>query len=98
VQTQESLNFPGRSIGQGDEKNHDNAHDEAPLCEKIKEHIRDFHVFESDIAQDLDKRDYIVSNEKIESTGYKPDHSLQMGIQELIRGYEIIRQNQYSNI
>jgi hypothetical protein len=37
VQTQESLNFPGRSIGQGDEKNHYNAHDEAPLCEKIKE-------------------------------------------------------------
>lgn len=68
------------------------------LCHEIQKFIPDFVYLESEIGEDPDKRNYIVSNEKIESTGFKPDHSLQMGIQELIKGYEIIRQNQYSNI
>ncbi len=34
------------------------------LCLKIKEHLNDFNIFESEIAKDPDKRDYIVSNDK----------------------------------
>ena len=48
--------------------------------------------------EDLDKRDYIVSNEKFESTGFYPDYSLQQGISELIKGYQIIKKNQYGNV
>ena len=68
------------------------------LCAKIKEHIPDFVYLESPIGEDPDKRDYIVSNEKIEKTGFNPMYSLDMGIRELIKGYRIITNSKYSNV
>ena len=68
------------------------------LCAKIKEQIPDFVYLEAPIGEDPDKRDYIVSNEKIERTGFKPVHSLEMGIKELIKGYRIITNSKYSNV
>ncbi len=68
------------------------------LCGEIKKQIPDFYFTEAKIGEDPDKRDYIVSNEKIESTGFTPDYSLQQGIKELIKGYQVIRRNQFSNI
>ena len=68
------------------------------LCTEIKKQIPDFYFIESEIGEDPDKRNYIVSNEKIEATGYKPDCSLQRGITELIKGYQVIKKNKYSNI
>ncbi len=68
------------------------------LCEKIKKQVPDFYFIEAKIGEDPDKRDYIVSNAKIEATGFKPDVSLQKGIAELIRGYQVIRRNQFSNV
>jgi len=67
------------------------------LCEEIKKQVPDFYFAEAKIGQDPDKRDYIVSNKKIESTGFKPDYSLQKGIKELIKGYQIIRMSNLSN-
>jgi len=67
------------------------------LCEEIKKQVPDFYFVEADVGEDPDKRDYIVSNEKIESTGFKPDYSLQQGVSELLKGYEIIRRNNFSN-
>lgn len=68
------------------------------LCAKIKEQVPDFVILEAPIGEDPDKRDYIVSNEKIERTGFKPTHSLEMGIKELIKGYKIITNSKYSNV
>lgn len=68
------------------------------LCAKIKEHLPEFVYLESDVGKDPDKRDYIVSNEKIEKTGFKPQHSLSMGIKELIKGYTIITNSKFSNV
>ncbi len=68
------------------------------LCAKIKEHLPDFVYLDAPIGEDPDKRDYIVSNERIESTGFKPAHSLDMGIRELIKGYRMIRNSVYSNV
>lgn len=68
------------------------------LCAKIKEHIPDFVYFEAKVGQDPDKRDYIVSNEKIEKTGFKPKYSLDDGIRELIKGYRIITNSIYGNV
>jgi len=67
------------------------------LCMKIKEHIPDFHIFESEIAKDPDKRNYIVSNEKIEATGWEPKFSIDDGIKELIKLYKYLNLNAYAN-
>ncbi len=68
------------------------------LCEEIKKQIPDFYFVEAKIGEDLDKRNYIVSNEKLEKTGFRPQISLEAGISELIKGYNIIKRNQFSNI
>ena len=68
------------------------------LCEHIKHRVPDFTVIISDVGKDPDKRNYIVSNERIEATGYKPLYSLGNGIDELVKGYQIIRRNQFSNV
>ncbi len=69
------------------------------LCEKIKEHLPDFYIFISEHGKDPDKRNYIVSNEKIEKKGFKPEFSLDMGIDELIKGYTIIgSNNRFGNV
>lgn len=68
------------------------------LCEKIAEHVPGFQYMEAPIGEDPDKRDYIVSNDKIEGTGYMPAHSLDLGIPELMKGYQMIRNNLYGNV
>lgn len=68
------------------------------LCAKIKEQVVDFIYLESPVGEDPDKRDYIVSNEKIEKTGFKPAYSLEMGIKELIKGYRMLYNNNYGNV
>jgi nucleoside-diphosphate-sugar epimerase len=68
------------------------------LCKEIQKQVKDFYFVEATIGEDPDKRDYIVSNEKIEKIGFKPDVSLTMGITELIKAYQIIKRNQYANI
>lgn len=68
------------------------------LCQEIKKQLPEFTIMESEIGKDPDQRNYIVSNEKIEKTGYQPAVSLQRGIAELIKAYQIARRNQYSNV
>ena len=67
------------------------------LCQKIQKHIPEFVFSESHIGEDPDKRNYIVSNRRIEGTGWKPAYSLDTGIVELIKAYGIVRQRQYGN-
>ncbi len=68
------------------------------LCEAIQKHIPEFTFVEAPIGKDPDQRNYIVSNEKIEKTGYKPIHSLDMGISELIKGYSMLKNSLYGNV
>jgi nucleoside-diphosphate-sugar epimerase len=60
------------------------------LLEKIQSHVKDFAVSYNDYYEDPDKRDYIVSNAKIEATGWMPEWNLDMGITELIMAYQMI--------
>ncbi len=68
------------------------------LCEEIQKHVPDFYFSEAEIGEDPDKRNYIVSNDKIESTGFKPDFSLQAGIKELVKGFEIVKRTHFGNV
>jgi len=60
------------------------------LLEKIQSHVKDFAVSYNDFYEDPDKRDYIVSNAKIEATGWLPQWDLDRGIKQLIQGYQMI--------
>ena len=60
------------------------------LLEKIKLYVPDFAITYSDFYEDPDKRDYVVSNKKIESTGWRPNYTLDDGIQELIKSYQVL--------
>jgi nucleoside-diphosphate-sugar epimerase len=68
------------------------------LCETIRKQVPEFTYVEAPIGKDPDQRNYIVSNAKIEATGYKPKVSLEAGITELIKGFQMIRNSVYSNV
>jgi nucleoside-diphosphate-sugar epimerase len=67
------------------------------LCQRIQATVPSFVFHESEIGQDPDKRDYIVSNDKIERTGYRATVSLDAGIRELVKGFTMIRDGAYRN-
>jgi len=67
------------------------------LCAKIQQAVPGFVYIEAPIGEDPDKRDYVVSNAKIEATGYRPDYSLEMGICELKKAFQILRARRYAN-
>lgn len=67
------------------------------LCAKIKQHVPEFVYLEAPVGEDPDKRDYIVSNAKLEATGFRPAYSLDDGICELLKGYTVIRNTRYGN-
>ena len=60
------------------------------LLEKIQNHVKNFAINYNDYFEDPDKRDYIVSNTKVELTGWKPVWTIDMGIKELIMAYQMI--------
>jgi nucleoside-diphosphate-sugar epimerase len=68
------------------------------LCALIQKHLPKFVFLEAPIGEDPDKRDYIVSNARLASTGFQPQWSLDQGIVELIKGYTILRNSIYSNV
>jgi nucleoside-diphosphate-sugar epimerase len=68
------------------------------LCALIKRWLPDFFYVEAPVGKDPDQRDYIVSNEKIERTGFRPAYSLEAGIRELIKAYTILQARQYANV
>lgn len=67
------------------------------LCEEIQKELPEFYFTEAPVGTDPDKRNYIVSNEKIEKTGFTCRVSLSDGIRELIKGFAVLPGSQFSN-
>jgi len=68
------------------------------LCEHIQKQVPDFVFLDAPVGKDPDQRNYIVSNAKIEATGFKPMYSLDAGIGDLIKGYTMIKNTRYGNV
>lgn len=68
------------------------------LCAVIKKHVPAFAYLEAPVGEDPDKRDYIVSNQRLLAAGFTPEWSLDRGIRELIKGYTILRNARFSNV
>jgi nucleoside-diphosphate-sugar epimerase len=68
------------------------------LCEHIQKQVPDFVFLDAPVGKDPDQRNYIVSNAKIEATGFKTMYSLDAGISDLIKGYTMIKNTRYGNV
>jgi nucleoside-diphosphate-sugar epimerase len=68
------------------------------LCAAIAEQVPSFTYLEAPLGKDPDQRNYIVSNERIEGTGFRPDWTLQDGIRELVKGYTMVRNTRFTNV
>ena len=68
------------------------------LALKIKQHVKNFYIHFSEIGQDPDKRNYIVSNLKLKNAGFEAKRSLDDGIKELIKGYKMLGRGNFSNV
>lgn len=68
------------------------------LCRRIQKHVPQFVIKEAAVGRDPDRRDYLVSNEKIEKTGFNCRYSLDDGIPELIKGYTMLPRGRYANV
>ena len=68
------------------------------LCQRIQKYLPEFVFMEAAHGKDPDQRNYIVSNKKIEATGWSPTHGLDAGLQELIKGYQSVRNSRFSNV
>jgi len=60
------------------------------LALSIKERIPNLLIIEEDFKKDEDQRNYLVSNEKLEKTGWSPRYSLNDGITELLKAYNMV--------
>lgn len=60
------------------------------LAETIKKYVPNLVIKQDDFKEDFDKRNYIVSNEKIEKLGWTPFYNLDYGVQQLIEAYQLI--------
>ena len=71
------------------------------LATKIKEYFPKLVVIENEFSTDIDNRNYIVSNDKLEATGWKPRYTIEDGIEELIQAYEMVitdNNKKYTNL
>jgi len=68
------------------------------LALKIKEHLPNFYVHAAEIGSDPDKRNYIVSNQRLREAGFEAERSLDDGIRELIKGYRMLRGGPLRNV
>jgi len=68
------------------------------LCDIIKTYVPRFEIVEAEIGKDKDQRNYVVSNKKIELEGFEPNYNLSNGIQELLKGFTMIKNTKYGNV
>jgi nucleoside-diphosphate-sugar epimerase len=68
------------------------------LALKIKQYVPDFFIHFAEVGQDPDKRNYIVSNQRLREAGFEARRTLDDGIQELIKGYRMLRRSPLKNV
>ncbi len=70
----------------------------AELATKVKKYVPRFYVHFSEVGSDPDKRNYIVSNQRLREAGFEARHSLDEGIQELLKGYRMFGRSPFKNV
>ncbi len=68
------------------------------LALRIKEHVPGFYLHFSDFGSDPDKRNYVVSNERLRQAGFEAQRSLDDGIDELLKAYRLLGRGRFANV
>lgn len=68
------------------------------LALAVKKHVPEFYIHFAEIGSDPDKRNYIVSNQRLREAGFEAKRSLDDGIKELIKGYRMLGRAKFKNI
>jgi nucleoside-diphosphate-sugar epimerase len=67
------------------------------LSQKIQQYVPNLFVHFAEIGQDPDKRNYVVSNQRLREAGFEAKRSLDDGIRELIKGYRMLPRSPFAN-
>ena len=68
------------------------------LALKIREHVPTLCIHFAEIGSDPDKRNYIVSNQKLREAGMVARRSIDDGIRELMKGYRMLGRTAFKNV
>ncbi len=68
------------------------------LALKIKSFVPDFYIHFAEVGTDPDKRNYIVSNQRLREAGFEARRSLDDGIKELLKGYRMLARSSFKNV
>jgi nucleoside-diphosphate-sugar epimerase len=68
------------------------------LALKVKEYLPNFYIHFSETGTDPDRRNYIVSNQRLREAGFEAHRTLDEGIQELVKGYRMMVRGQFHNV
>lgn len=67
------------------------------LALKIQAMVPNFYIHYAQVGSDPDKRNYVVSNQRLREAGFEAKRSLEEGIKELIKGYRIMSRSPFNN-
>lgn len=68
------------------------------LALKIKEYVPNLYIHFSEVGSDPDKRNYIISNQRLREAGFEARRSVDEGIKELLKGYRMMRRAPFGNV
>lgn len=68
------------------------------LALKVKEYVPNFYIHFSEVGSDPDKRNYIVSNQRLREAGFEAKRSIDDGIKELLKGYRMFGRSSFKNV
>lgn len=68
------------------------------LAFRVKEYVPNFYIHFSEVGSDPDKRNYIVSNQRLREAGFEAKRSIDDGIKELLKGYLMFGRSPLKNV
>ena len=68
------------------------------LALKVKDYVPNFFIHFSEVGSDPDKRNYIVSNQRLREAGFEAKRSIDDGIKELLKGYRMFGRSSFKNV
>lgn len=68
------------------------------LALRVKEQVPNFYIHFAEVGSDPDKRNYVVSNQRLREAGFEAKRSIDDGIRELLKGYQMLRRSTMKNV